>query len=551
MHSSNGRALAGFAVRILSSVVTTAALHGVLASEANAAQGEPRWRGATYAVPATRAPMGEVLSDLARSVGMDVHVTKRAAAVPTTLDAQPPTGIAAFLDSLSQRYRLDWFVYRGSLYGSLSSEAREMRLDVPQARQHELRTFLESLKLLDDRFLWMPMGSSNIVLVMGPPDYLQLVRQETQRLLELGDGGTTSASVRAARPESEELQPMVFRLRHATAADRAPDDPEGDGLTTQPGVATQLSMLMGASSTSYQSTLDAGRRMSLLRQNAPVQQTPDGIDRPLYEEVRSQAAMAVSQTDLSGLQASIRGAGRITADPRTNSILVRDKISLRPQYEKFIAALDVPQPMLGLDALVFELPAGRARALLASTPGSIASSSLSGAARVLSATDAVALLEKVANLRAVDTRVDMATHGISFRQGSAIALDFRDATQFPSYSVPIWDRLLRFVFRLPEAQDPIERVMALTITGSARVQDDGRIGLQMNVSDERTDPLMSDKTIDQRSTRMRAGADIRNDEVLMLVASTYAIGRENKPEPRVRLILLSARCSSCNSGSGS
>ena len=293
------------------------------------------WKESGYTYNAKGAPLSRVLSDFARTYGVELRVD----GLPDE-DVQgvvkTPTA-SEFLDRLAARFRFQWFLYNRVLYISPSNEAVTERIDVAREALSDAKAALVGVGLFDSRFGWGEMPEQSAVTVSGPREYVRLVR----RIVEQHD-------------RSDDFEAMVFRLKNASVDDRSITI-RNQTLVT-PGAASLLKSMLGSRSS------DSGRA---------VYGTGSVIDDSIRNSGTSVAnlfnggATATTTNDSSiaqrdnttRAQAAGRGRGGIAieGDMRTNSIVIYDLAKRRRYYQRLIDSIDVPQSLVEIEACVIDV----------------------------------------------------------------------------------------------------------------------------------------------------------------------------------------------------
>ncbi len=520
------------------------------------------WKTTNYALAPGEARVRDVLADLQKTMGLSIEMTRDVQGSITSTGE--PTTVEGLLNKMAVSNGLNWFVFRNRLYVARESEVQEVHLPAPADQVAELRSYLAGLRLLEDKFGWVEMASRNEVTVIGPPGYIQLIKQH-------------AASVKLVKPKEptpvEPMQIMTFRLRHANAV----DIPAAGGTAMVPGIASLLGKLygeLGASDGSMPGGDSLLKQASLLdkRRNRQVAETSTanavavaarrtsaetgGDDEPQGEpaipafpvRLRSLAPESGTGTNFRALvsnSSANRQPGNgdemptIAADARLNMILVRDRPSKRPEYERIIADLDVATLQFGLSAMVLELDTDAMGALLADVasaprPGPLASSF------VVSRNVIEALYPALRAARTCKQDVSLVSQSIVFRENDAFGLNFADDLTYPTLSTPFWYSLLSKLAPLPEEQQGKARTIGLKIVGSARSTGEQRVALRFELTDGRDNPIDRGNLISKRLTEAHMSVELADDEVLVLVDGTVWSGNDMKAA-RSRMVMLSAR----------
>jgi type III secretion protein C len=260
-------------------------------------------------------------------------------------------------------------------------------IKLDNASTNDLRTMLKTTGVADAQFPITYDSAAGTAIVNGPPRYVELVSQLAARL----DSHTAHDAVGS--------QIKVFPLQHAWAADH---DAQVDGnKVTIPGVARLLNQIYHpqtnaapTSATRVSTGPIAGGVMQASPLNDVMGNTsnignigggnydvpplppalaatlPAGSSvRPSPELLRANEAAAAARgiplmpmySPQQGLGPMAEPAGEnsafpvIQADPRTNSILIRDLPGRVNSYQALIAQLDVKPRLVEIDANIIEI----------------------------------------------------------------------------------------------------------------------------------------------------------------------------------------------------
>lgn len=288
------------------------------------------WKDGAYAYAADNSPLSVILQDFASSHGVDANVT----GLPDTfVTARLRSDSAeAFLNRLALEYRFQWFVYNNTLYVSPQSEQTSRRLKISPDAAPDIKQALQGVGLLEPRFGWGELPDEGVVLVTGPPKYVDLIAEFSKK----------------SEPEtSEDKQMMAFPLKYADVADRTIKF--RDQTLVVPGVATMLNELLGQASNNSASgntTNPAG----------------SGGDSP-YQAMQSESRSIIQQmigrnTRVGRGDQATSGAtlqGKVSADVRNNTLLVRDNKKLHSEYQALVKMIDIPQKLVEIDAVIVDI----------------------------------------------------------------------------------------------------------------------------------------------------------------------------------------------------
>ncbi|KVU63975.1 secretin [Burkholderia ubonensis] len=346
-----------------------------------------RWRSTEIQYAAEGKDVKDVLRDLAASQNIAANV---APGVGGAVSGKMKMSPQRFLDTLAASFGFVWYYDGTVLYVTPASDMKSTLVKLDRANTGDLRDLLEQMKIADPRYPVTYNAQQRTALVAGPPRYVELVTSVAARLDE-----------NSARTGGTQIR--VFSLKHAWAADR---DVNVDGTTvTMPGVASLLNRMYHPGDGKRASQTTVGKPIS---RAAPMTDlgggrsgTPPLPPLPPY----MQGAQSGEGTGMQGggqggeprpsgmLAAAIANSGAaraqgggvldplgspsgapvgagdstdlpvIQADPRTNSILVRDVPEHMAQYPDLIALLDVKPRLIEIEARMIEIDEGALRQL--------------------------------------------------------------------------------------------------------------------------------------------------------------------------------------------
>jgi type III secretion protein C len=330
-------------------------LAGLLPCSGTRAAAMP-WPEVSFSYMARSHRLAGVLSSFGRSFGVRVQVSDTIEAseqrVDGTLTAPTPS---EFLNQLASAYGLAWFYRSGVLYVSRSDEQVTRVLTMPGSGSASLKKALLEVGVIEPKFGWADIPDRNAALVSGPPAYVEALART------LGD--------LPLPPSPTEQRLRIFRLRHASVDDRVIFYRDKQIVTT--GVANMLRQLVAG---------DAGKsgtNISLVEMAAPLR----GTLQPLP------ALGGAAETDAAGAEKSDpkpearaprdaaepaggarRGAApaqgngggggggaTVQSDSRLNALIVRARPEQLQVYEQLIALLDVPSPLIEIEAMIVDI----------------------------------------------------------------------------------------------------------------------------------------------------------------------------------------------------
>ncbi|WP_410174139.1 type III secretion system outer membrane ring subunit SctC [Pantoea vagans] len=360
------------------------------------------WKSGAYAYSADNTPLNIILDDFASSFGVEVNLgTLGDSNVTGKLRADSPE---AFLNRLALEYRFQWFVYNNTLYISPQAAQTSQRIEISPEAAPDLKEALRGVGLLEPRFGWGELPDEGVVLVTGPPEY---VRQITE-----------FARKSESKPEAAASKDMMaFPLRYAAVADRTIRYRDQELLV--PGVATILNELLGQSGNA-----SSGRGSS--GQGEDEQVSREQSQNVLNELINRN--MPVAGRKKTPVSSSL--AGKVSADVRNNLLLVRDDPKTRSAYQTLISAIDVPQKLIEIDAVIVDIDRSalkRFSSNLAGQFGSVVSGAnmLSGAS-TLFVTDFQRFFASIEAMEGEGTASIIANPTILTLENQPAVIDFSD-----------------------------------------------------------------------------------------------------------------------------
>lgn len=256
-----------------------------------------------------------------------------------------------FIDKIAAASGLIWYRFGGILYVYDSSESTTEVVNVVNASPEQIRQSLSDLGLIDPRFDWRVDDRLGLVLMTGPPRYIELIKQVAQTV-EAREASAPSVA--------------VIRLRHASAVDRLVT--YRDQQVTIPGVTSILRQLAGR---------EGGTQIQRRFQNnsaAPVPGLSRGSDTssgaaPLAVAPATSADPAPQAADSSNTLPTVANPApgsrvvQIESDARLNAVIIGARAEQIPLYRQLITELDVPTQLIQIDVSILEVATNRLTAL--------------------------------------------------------------------------------------------------------------------------------------------------------------------------------------------
>ena len=133
----------------------------------------PAWKHTAYSYDAQQSSLAATLQAFAKEFDISLDMAPIDGVVDGRIRADSPE---AFLNRLGQEHHFQWFVYNDTLHISATDDQTSARLEVSPDAVDDLKGALTDLGLLDSRFGWGVLPDEGVVLVSGPPKYVQWVR---------------------------------------------------------------------------------------------------------------------------------------------------------------------------------------------------------------------------------------------------------------------------------------------------------------------------------------------------------------------------------------
>ena len=314
-----------------------------------AAPGKPApWPMAPFTYYADGKPLREVLTQFAAVFSLSANLPPGLnTPVSGRFTLNSPT---EFIDRLAGIYGFNWFTHAGTLYVSSNRDVmvRSIASTASSAGGTSLRQILSDLRILDPRFGWAEVPEQGLVVVSGPPAYVQLVESTAASLPRVPGG----------------LQVAVFRLRHASVEDRVIT--YRDREITTPGVANIVrSLMMGTGDTAAArlgttfSSAGSGYVATAPIVSEPLRGLMPAEGMGTFGAGRFERGERGERGSGGPIQLGPRVRPSIQADPRINAIIVQDSPDRIPVYRQLIESLDVPTPLIEIEALIIDVSVSR------------------------------------------------------------------------------------------------------------------------------------------------------------------------------------------------
>jgi len=288
-------------------VCAVAYFHVFAFSHSAAQAAEIPWKLPSYTLVARDMDLRVALDTFAVAEGLSIVMSQ---AVGGTFSGDfKDVAPGDFLDKVATTHNLIWYYDGAALYLCGAGEISTMLIDLQYMKAGEVRTMLAELGVEDARFPLKTTSNDELVMVSGPPRYVQLVSEMIAKADNLRENRTFS-----------EVDTRLFPLRYTWADDVSFKASSPESSLMIRGVARLLEELMnGGASTKVDEALVTNEVSTI-------------------DTIRSKSFRPV-----------------IRAENRLNAVLVRDVVSRMEMYERLIHQLDVPQKLVEIDITVVEL----------------------------------------------------------------------------------------------------------------------------------------------------------------------------------------------------
>jgi len=268
------------------------------------------------------------LEEIARNNGMTIHFSDKLSATTLKQAVNGQFSVATIKDLLTQlggNYGFNWFIYSGQVYITSNTDITEKIAaeagDLPAIHEN-----LRQMGLLDSRFGYAEMPQNDNLVITGPAEYVQLIREQVTGL--------------SVTPIKQQF--AIYRLKYANATDL--QYTFNNQLIIIPGVATVLQNLFRGTNSGKNSSGRVNSKVNEMISNKPStnkKTTPTTDDS--------------TPNDSSSSSDGRSSSPWIQADARLNTIIIRDKSNNLPIYRQLIEELDVQAPLIQVEVLVFKL----------------------------------------------------------------------------------------------------------------------------------------------------------------------------------------------------
>jgi type III secretion protein C len=339
--------------------------------------------------------MGSLLAEFAGNFGLTLSLQVDGdSLVNGRFQAGSPS---EFLTRLGSVYGFVWYTHSGVLHVSRASEMVSRAVALP-AGLGQVRQVLTDLGVFESRFGWGELPQQGLVMVTGPASYVALIEGAIKLLPTVGARQQINVyKLRYASADDRVVQYRDQRMVHAGLAQvirqlMVDTGAMAGGVTEINGRRVQLPSLgsltpLPSSPEPVSATRGSGREPG----REPVgAETPVGGASPAASAAPSApgARSATPETGAGGPGAGSLTAGSVASgsgvrpssstevagdlrvrtpsiqvDSRLNALIIQDIPERMPLYERLIAQLDVPTPLLEIEAMIIDINSERIREL--------------------------------------------------------------------------------------------------------------------------------------------------------------------------------------------
>ena len=341
--------------------VTFASLAGASVAEAAVVH----WKSPQIEYAAEGKDVKDVLRDFAASQGIPAMIGSNVAGTVSGRFHMPPQ---RFLDTLAATFGFIWY-YDGTVLDIVApSDMTNAVIDLDSTSVRELQATLDQMGVADKRFPLTYDAAQGVAIVSGPPSYVKMIKDLAQRV-----------DRKSTRRMGDEVR--VFPLAHAWAMDRTVNI-DGENVTI-PGVATLLNNMYHPQPAGG-ALAGPSRKLAYVARNTPTRDvygsTGGGMSNgrgggggyvalpplpagsnggtPMPSGQLQQARAAASPDEAPPQDSKDDALPVFQADPRTNSVLVRDTPDRMFQYPQLLQRLDVKPQLIEISAQIIEVQDG-------------------------------------------------------------------------------------------------------------------------------------------------------------------------------------------------
>ena len=265
------------------------------------------WKLPTYTLVARDMNLRTALDTFAVAEGLSIVMSDAVGGTFSGDFRDIPAG--EFLNRIATYHNLMWYYDGAALYVYGAGEIQTMLIDLQYMKAGEVRAMLAELGVEDARFPIKTTSNDELIMVSGPPRYVELVAELIAKADKLRE-----------KRSFNEVEARIFPLVNTWADDVSFNVTSPESTLTIKGVARLLEELMNSSS-------DAKTHEAALTNNLEqLEVSQMAVFRPV-----------------------------IRPENRLNAVVVRDIASRMPMYERLIKQLDKPQQLVEIAVTTVEM----------------------------------------------------------------------------------------------------------------------------------------------------------------------------------------------------
>lgn len=286
------------------------ALCAAFAAHSAAAANAIPWRVGKYSLIARQMGLREAFDSFGVAQGLSVVMSESVQGTFSGDFKDMPA--QEFLERVCTMHNLTWYYDGAALYVYSAGEMLTQLTELKYMKAGDVRSMLRELGVEDGRFPIKTASNDEMIMVSGPPRYVQLV-------LTMIDKADRLRQMRTFNEMETRIFPLVNSWAESVSF-RASDPESGVQIR---GIAQVLQEIMSSSRSGNARDADTNRTDTA--------------------ESKMQDSIGSSVTPV------------IRADNRLNAVIVRDVATRMPMYERLIKQLDVPQRLVEIAVTVVEM----------------------------------------------------------------------------------------------------------------------------------------------------------------------------------------------------
>ena len=266
------------------------------------------WRIPAYTLTARAMPVRQALETFGVAEGVPVLLSAAAGGVVSGDFKDVPA--LEFLERIVTINNLVWYYDGATIYVYGASEVTTVMLELKYMKAGELQKVLGEFGILDDRYPIRSAQNDELIMVSGPPRYVELVAEMIARADKLREIRTFN-----------EVEVRLFPLTYTWADNVTLSVSSSESTVPIKGVAQLLEEITKAEAADH---------------------VADGTN-------------GMSAAELQRARMGLEFKPTILAENRMNAVVVRDVATRMPMYERLIKQLDKPQKLVDISITTIEL----------------------------------------------------------------------------------------------------------------------------------------------------------------------------------------------------